>query len=283
MSILSDITIRELCQPQFQTLEECISFVKIQEDSKRVREECETRLLTAFGVSGKFHTVEHTPAELQVAAEKLYRDRAQPMIEPFHPGLVREVDYPFGHFQYGQIESVELKGSELIKAYHKRKIISKGTTSYGYDVSLTDDVRVFTNTNATEIDPKRFDEQKCLAKAEIRTDEDGGRYVLIPPHSYMLGSTVEYFRIPRDIMVVCVGKSTYARSGAIVNTTPIEPGFEGNVVIEIANTAPLPCRIYLDEGIAQFMFFRGDKPCETSYGDRGGKYMMQTGVTPPKV
>ncbi len=175
--------------------------------------------------------------------------------------------------------------SELIRVCDNRKIISRGTTSYGYDVSLKEDeCWVFTNLHSGTIDPKRFDPEKCLSRMSVHTDEqDGAKYVILPPNSYMLGSTVEYFRIPRDIMVICVGKSTYARCGAQVNTTPIEPGFEGNVVVEIANSTNSPMRIYLNEGIAQFLFIRGDRPCGTSYGDRGGKYQGQVGVTLPKV
>ncbi len=233
-------------------------------EKKRV-EQCPPHLAKLYPITP---IKELTDDELQEQAQLIFHS-SRPMIEPFLPELVRTVEHR------------DIHGGDLV--VEDRKIISKGTTSYGYDVSLTEDVKIFTNIGATEIDPKRFDHQHCLAQAEVRTDVDGGRYVVIPPHSYMLGSTVEYFRIPRDVMVICVGKSTYARSGAIVNTTPIEPGFEGNVVIEIANTAPLPCRIYLDEGIAQFMFFRGDKPCQTSYGDRGGKYQGQRGVTLPKV
>lgn len=173
--------------------------------------------------------------------------------------------------------------NEQVRSVSGNKVVSYGLSSYGYDIRLTEDVKIFTNVNATEIDPLNFDEQGCLVKAEVRTTPDGARYVLIPPHSYMLGSTVEYFRIPRDVMVVCLGKSTYARAGAIVNTTPIEPGFAGNVVVEISNSTPLPMRIYLDQGIGQFLFFQGDEPCETSYNDRGGKYQFQTGVTPPRA
>lgn len=258
MSILSDITIRDLCRLTEPFFDQAMYDNLVQEQRAWP--------LTTFAcddIKSKFR-------------ERAHRNRTQeeldafiPMIAPFHPELIRHVEYR------------ETRGGELV--VDDRKIISKGTTSYGYDVSLTDDVKIFTNINATEIDPKRFDSQNCLAQAEVRTDVDGGRYVLIPPHSYMLGSTVEYFRVPRDVMIICVGKSTYARSGAIVNTTPIEPGFEGNVVIEIANTAPLPCRIYLDEGIAQFLFFRGDRPCQTSYGDRGGKYQFQEGVVMARV
>jgi len=184
-------------------------------------------------------------------------DTFTPMIQPFDPKLIRHET--------------------------ARKIISRGLTSYGYDVSLSEvEVKLFTNMRSTIIDPKRFDEN-CLVNAEIHIDADGAKFVILPPNSYMLGNTVEYFNVPRDIMIVAVGKSTYARAGAIVNVTPIEPGFEGSVVIEISNSTNLPLKIYLNEGISQFLFFRGKRPCNVSYGDRGGKYQGQTGVTLPKA
>lgn len=189
----------------------------------------------------------------------------KPMISPFDANLIRQV--------------AEVTDGGPGPA---RKIISRGLTSYGYDVSLSDkEIKLFTNINSTEIDPKRLDE-RCLVDALIRTDEDGAKYVVLPPNSYLLGSTVEYFCMPRNIVAVCLGKSTYARAGVIVNVTPIEPGFEGNVVIEVGNSTGLPVRIYLNEGISQFLFFEG-APCRTSYADRGGKYNFQRGVTLPKV
>lgn len=164
------------------------------------------------------------------------------------------------------------------------KIISKGVSSYGYDVSLSEEFKIFTNINSSIIDPKRFDEQKCLIDATLQIDEENGdKYVILPPNSYLLGRTNEYFHIPRDITVVCLGKSTYARVGAIVNVTPIEAGFKGNVVIEISNSTNLPLKVYANEGISQFLFFRGDVECKVSYADRCGKYMGQTGVTLAKV
>lgn len=192
-------------------------------------------------------------------------DVKHPMIHPFSPSLIRE------------------KVAADVQSTMEHKIISRGLTSYGYDVQLADEFRVFTNLNGAVIDPKRLD-SRCLADVKAETElTTGERFVLLPPNSYLLGHTVEYFHIPRDVMVVCVGKSTYARAGAIVNVTPIEPGFEGHVVIEISNATTLPLRIYAHEGIAQFLFFRGDRPCDTSYADRGGKYQGQTGVTLPKV
>lgn len=162
-----------------------------------------------------------------------------------------------------------------------RRILSRGVSSYGYDVSLGEEVKIFTNQNAALIDPKKLD-AATLIDGTVRVDDDGSKYVILPPNSYLLGVTQEYFKIPRDVMIICVGKSTYARAGCICNTTPIEPGFEGNVVIELSNATSLPLKVYLNEGIAQFIFFRGE-PCGVSYGDRNGKYQGQTGVTLPKV
>lgn len=163
-----------------------------------------------------------------------------------------------------------------------RKIISFGMSSYGYDVRIADSFKLFTNINSSVVDPKRLD-PKCHIDAEVLKDSDGARYVIIPPNGFLLGRTVEYFHIPRDILVVCLGKSTYARAGAIVNVTPLEPEWHGHVVIEVSNTTNLPLKVYVDEGIAQFLFFRGEEVCDVSYADRGGKYQGQTGVTMPTV
>ena len=150
------------------------------------------------------------------------------------------------------------------------RVISYGRSSFGYDVTLAKEFKIFTNINSGIIDPKNPCETTMVSYE--------GDFVIIPPNSYILGRTVEYFRIPRDISVICVGKSTYARCGAIVNVTPIEAGFQGQVVIEISNSTNLPMKVYANEGIAQFIFFLGDQPCEVSYDDRGGKYQGQTGV-----
>lgn len=160
-------------------------------------------------------------------------------------------------------------------------MISSGVSSFGYDVTLAKDVRVFTNAGGGEIDPKAMDEG-LMVKAKVHVCKDKGKYIIIPPNSYALGHTVEFFNIPRDVLVVCLGKSTYARAGAMINVTPIEPGFKGQVVIEIANTTTLPMRVYVEEGIAQFVFHTGE-PCEVSYGDRNGKYQGQHGITHSKV
>ena len=158
-----------------------------------------------------------------------------------------------------------------------KKVLSYGLSSFGYDVRITEKFRLFTNANGGIIDPKKGGED-CLVDAKIHKDDDGCDYVILPPNSYVLGVTHEYFKIPRNVMVLCVGKSTYARCGAIVNVTPIEPGFHGNVVIEISNSTSLPMKVYVNEGIAQFIFFRGNRECRTSYADRKGKYQGQTGV-----
>lgn len=219
---------------------------------------------------------DHRPYDREPTEEEI--EAFRPMIAPFYKQQVRQVTTA-----YDEAVMNIVGDQQQAMVTNTRKIISKGLTSYGYDVSLAlGDVKVFTNINAGEIDPKHLD-TKCLADATIRTDVDGAKYFLLPPHSYALASTVEYFRMPRDTIAVCLGKSTYARAGIQINATPIEPGFEGNVVIEIFNSVNLPSRVYLEEGISQFLFFQGAEPCLTSYGDRGGKYQGQTGVTLPKV
>lgn len=154
-------------------------------------------------------------------------------------------------------------------------VISYGVSSYGYDLRIADEFRIFTNLNTTIVDPKNFDPHSL---ADFR-----GEVCIIPPNSFALGRSVEYFRIPANVMTICVGKSTYARCGIITNVTPLEPGWEGYVTLEISNTTPLPAKIYANEGIAQVLFFESDQPCDTSYADKSGKYQAQTGVTLPKV
>lgn len=200
------------------------------------------------------------------------REAFRPMIEPFEPKLVREIQTG-----YDKVIGTQVFPMPGIQ----RKIISKGLSSFGYDISLRDDVRIFTNINSTVIDPKDFDE-KCLAEVQLKSDEKG-QYALLPPNSYMLGWSVEYFRIPRDVTAVFIGKSTYARVGCIINCTPAEAGWEGNLVIELGNLTSLPMKIYVNEGIAQALFFKGSEECETSYADRGGKYQGQQGLTLAKV
>ncbi|MDQ6963710.1 MAG: dCTP deaminase [Mariprofundales bacterium] len=154
-------------------------------------------------------------------------------------------------------------------------VISYGLSSYGYDVRCSDEFKIFTNINSATVDPKRF----CPTSfVDVKSS-----VCIIPPNSFALARTVEYLRIPRQVLTICLGKSTYARCGIIVNVTPLEPEWEGHVTLEFSNTTPLPARIYANEGVAQFLFFESDELCETSYGDRAGKYQGQTGVTVPRL
>ncbi len=171
------------------------------------------------------------------------------MISPFVDSLVREVD--------------------------GRGVISYGLSSYGYDVRVSHHFRIFTNVYGSIVDPKAFDPKGLV---EIESD-----VCIIPPNSFALALSVEYFRIPPDVLTLCVGKSTYARCGIIVNVTPFEPGWEGRAVLEISNTTPLPAKVYAQEGLAQVIFFQSDTPCQTSYADRKGKYQHQEGITLPQV
>ncbi len=162
-----------------------------------------------------------------------------------------------------------------IKQTDSSKIISYGVSSYGYDARVSNEFKIFTNINTAIVDPKNFNEESLVHR---ETD-----VCIIPPNSFALARTVEYFKIPKDILVICVGKSTYARCGIIVNVTPLEPGWEGHVTLEFSNTTPLPAKIYAGEGACQFLFFKGDQSCSISYADRDGKYMKQTGVTLPRT
>lgn len=154
-------------------------------------------------------------------------------------------------------------------------IISYGVSSYGYDARVSDEFKIFTNIDSAIVDPKEFSQKGFVDR---KTD-----VCIIPPNSFVLARTVEYFRIPRDVLVICVGKSTYARCGIIVNVTPLEPEWEGHVTLEFSNTTPLPAKIYAHEGACQFLFLKAESVCETSYLDRAGKYMKQQGVTLPRV
>ncbi len=156
-----------------------------------------------------------------------------------------------------------------------RRVVSYGLSSYGYDLRVSDEFKVFTNVFSAMVDPKAFDERSFV---DIQTD-----VCIVPPNSFALARSVEYFRIPRETLTICVGKSTYARCGIIVNVTPFEPEWEGHVTLEISNTTPLPARIYANEGLAQVVFFTADEICETSYADRAGKYMKQRGITIPRL
>ena len=171
------------------------------------------------------------------------------MIEPFEAGQVRDKD--------------------------GERLISYGTSSYGYDVRCSREFKVFTNINSATVDPKVFDSASFVA---VESD-----VCVIPPNSFALARTVEYFRIPRNVLTICLGKSTYARCGIIVNVTPLEPEWEGHVTLEFSNTTTLPAKIYANEGVAQMLFFESDETCETSYADRGGKYQGQRGVTLPRA
>lgn len=173
----------------------------------------------------------------------------QGMITPFEPGQRRYND-------------------------NDERIISYGTSSYGYDVRCSNEFKIFTNINSAVVDPKNFDENSFV---DVTSD-----VCIIPPNSFALARTVETFRIPRNVLTVCLGKSTYARCGIIVNVTPLEPEWEGQVTLEFSNTTTLPAKIYANEGVAQMLFFESDEVCETSYADRGGKYQGQTGVTLPR-
>ncbi len=177
------------------------------------------------------------------------RMAAQGMIEPFEAGQVRQVN--------------------------GERIVSYGTSSYGYDIRCADEFKIFTNINSTIVDPKAFDPNSFV-------DLKSG-VCIIPPNSFALARTVEYFRIPRNVLTICLGKSTYARCGIIVNVTPLEPEWEGHVTLEFSNTTTLPAKIYAHEGCAQVIFIESDEVCETSYKDRGGKYQGQRGVTLPKT
>ncbi len=172
---------------------------------------------------------------------------------------------------------------ELLREVNGNKIISAGASSYGYDMRLADDgFRVFSSIHCSEIDPKHFDEQS-LVEPDLKTADDGAKYYLLPPHHYGLGVTVETFKMPRNVTGIALGKSTYARAGLLVNTTPLEAGWTGRLVVEIANLANLPLRVYVNEGIGQILFFESDEDCAVSYSDRGGKYQNQQGLTYAKV
>lgn len=188
---------------------------------------------------------------MSIKSDKWIRQMAKDhkLLDPFEPGQVREID--------------------------GNKVISYGTSSYGYDIRCSDEFKIFTNVNSTVIDPKAFDPGSFV---DVKS-----KVCIIPPNSFMLARTVEYFRIPRNVLTVCLGKSTYARCGIIINVTPFEPEWEGYATLEFSNTTPLPAKIYANEGVAQVLFFESDEVCETSYQDRGGKYQKQHGVTLPRT
>ena len=188
---------------------------------------------------------------MTIKSDKWIRKMAETtgMIEPFEPGQVKQ------------------NGSD--------RLVSYGTSSYGYDIRCSDEFKIFTNINSAIVDPKGFDANSFV--------DYKGEVCIIPPNSFALARTVEYFRIPRNVLTICLGKSTYARCGIIVNVTPLEPEWEGHVTLEFSNTSPLPAKIYANEGVAQVIFIESDEDCETSYKDRKGKYQGQIGVTLPKT
>lgn len=185
-----------------------------------------------------------------------------------HPGILADHQIRHAATNEGMIEP-------FVESQKRDGIISYGLSSYGYDARCSDEFMIFTNVDNAIVDPKNFSDESFVDR---KTD-----VCVIPPNSFVLTRTVEYFRIPKDVLVVCLGKSTYARCGLIVNVTPLEPGWEGHVTLEISNTTPLPAKVYANEGVAQFLFFKGSAPCEVSYADRKGKYMGQTGVTLPRL
>jgi dCTP deaminase len=191
------------------------------------------------------------------------------------PSVSIKSDHWIRRMSEGDARMIEPFAPELVRQNDSGKIVSYGTSSYGYDVRCANEFKIFTNINSTIVDPKAFDERNFV--------DFVGDVCIIPPNSFALARTVEYFRIPRNILTVCLGKSTYARCGIIVNVTPLEPEWEGHVTLEFSNTTPLPAKIYANEGIAQMLFFESDEVCQTSYKDRGGKYLGQTGVTLPKI
>lgn len=211
-----------------------------------------------------------TPSAMSTAATqpKAAPDTALATALTSQPGIMPDHWIRERAMQDGMIEPF----TEKLK---REGVISYGLSSYGYDARLADEFMIFTNVDNAIVDPKDFSNKSFVSRT---TD-----VCVIPPNSFVLCRTVEYFRIPKDVLVICLGKSTYARCGLIVNVTPLEPGWEGHVTLEISNTTPLPAKVYANEGICQFLFFKGSSACETSYADRSGKYMGQRGVTLPKV
>jgi len=259
MSIKSDNWIRKMCEPPthvHEKIDGSKEFITTQLSMARQNSLIMDDLLEK-ATSNVFNVPNHMASTLKsVRPQELIRritveelETWKPMIEPFSPKLVGSVD--------GQ------------------KIVSYGTSSYGYDIRCAREFKVFTNINSTVVDPKNFDPKSFV---EVESD-----CCIIPPNSFALARTMEYFRIPRSVLTVCLGKSTYARCGIIVNVTPFEPEWEGHVTLEFSNTTPLPAKIYAGEGCAQVLFFESDEVCETSYKDRGGKYQGQTGLTLAKV
>lgn len=195
-------------------------------------------------------------------------DRTPNFSRNMSPGLLADSQIRELVMRHGMIEP-------FVEAQKRDGMISYGLSSYGYDARCSDEFKIFTNVDNAIVDPKEFSSSSFVDR---QTD-----VCVIPPNSFALTRSVEYFRIPDDVLVICLGKSTYARCGLIVNVTPLEPGWEGHVTLEISNTTPLPAKVYANEGVAQFLFFKGSTPCEVSYASRSGKYMGQRGVTLPRL
>lgn len=251
MSILTDRQIAHLCNAPTHILYDRIGFPvraivpPYSEEEQRAIDNYSTNHGQQYGNKEEARPLQEAP------------EHWVPMIEPFCGTCVREVG--------------------------GAKVPSFGISSMGYDVSLSDkELKLFSNIHTGTIDPLDIDIDKCFVDPIIHHDPVGRSYIVLPPNSYILGHTTEYFNIPRDVLVVCVGKSTYARAGITVNVTPIEPGFKGNVVLEIGNLTTLPAKVYLNCGISQFLFFQSSEPCDISYDDRSGKYQGQTGLTHAK-
>lgn len=218
---------------------------------------------------------DHRRINIERQYDETEREALKPMISPFFEYQMRtRVRGLSDSEQVAEIINDRANLGEPIL----EKVISYGLSSYGYDVRCSNHFKIFTNINSTVIDPKNFHEKNFV---DVYAGDDGS--VIIPPNSFALAVTMEYFRIPRDVLVVCLGKSTYARCGIVVNVTPLEPEWEGQVTLEFSNTTPLPAKIYAGEGCAQMLFFKGDRPCEVSYNDRNGKYQGQTGVQVPRA
>lgn len=271
MAILADHEIAALCAPDFvckviatrkDTGEIIRTFrgfaIKNHENNEISR--LSLQAFAAFMDTGWLSIVEFK----RVIEEFEFSEEAKtfkPMIEDFVPNQVR---------------TRMVVNPDQPDDRHEQKILSYGLSGHGYDVTLAQEFRIFTNINTAIIDPLHFDEDACLVKHV-------GEICMMPPNSYILGHTREVFNIPEDIMVVCLGKSTYARAGGLVNVTPIEAGFSGTVVIEVGNSTNLPLKVYADQGIAQFLFFRSDEPCDVSYALGNRKYQGQRGIVVPKV
>jgi dCTP deaminase len=298
MSLLSDRQIRERSiRPNYRTVTEITNELLgtnefIMENFLFSNNPPALRRIKAIERAVEIHNLQDLPMihpfeEGQVRERNVHTLRSLTkdiLNEPNHSTIDSFPNLP-AHIAAGVVDEIELTSRAIAQqrldkmiadgTMPKEKIISYGTSSYGYDVRCAPEFKIFTNINSTIVDPKNFDD-KCFVDFE-------GPECIIPPNSFALARTVEYFRIPRDVLVVCLGKSTYARCGIIVNVTPLEPEWEGHVTLEFSNTTPLPARIYANEGVAQMLFFKTDEPCVTSYKDRGGKYQGQVGVTIPKV